>query len=389
EITSINWKTINLFEAFSGIGAQNLALKNISKKMKWKINNVGIIEWFIDAIIAYESIHNPIKNIKKEDFNLNVSLSKDSKKPINLGSYNKILKNSEIAFWLNRSRNISKNLFDITKVNPLDLPKNIDIFTYSFPCQDLSGQGNGKGMKKSSNTRSGLLWEIDRILSGAKNIFNEKEMPKYLLLENVKAMINKNHKQQYLKWINRLNELGYESKEYILNSKYFNMPQARERVFVLSVLKTHKERVNFNFKEIKGKNKIIPIKSILEKNVEFDNKFNKFNLIGPINKIGNFKKYKMEDYSNFSSENVIFDSNYNGPTLTASGALSRIKILDDENKKIRTMTPKECFRYMGFKDHDFNSIQKTNLISPTKQIYLAGNSIVITVLEEIFRTLVF
>ncbi|MGL6124954.1 MAG: DNA (cytosine-5-)-methyltransferase [Metamycoplasmataceae bacterium] len=317
----------------------------------------------------------------------NVILSSDSKKPLSIEGKKKLYENKEIAFWLNRSKNISNNLFDITQVKASDLPKNIDIFTYSFPCQDLSGQGLGKGMNKKSKTRSGLLWEIDRIISEANKSFTQEEMPKYLLLENVKSMINKNHYSEYKKWLDKLNKLGYESKQYVLNSKDFGMAQARERVFVLSVLKSHKEKVNFKFSDPQQTNKMIKLKSILEKNVAYEEKFKKYKLSEPSTRNQYVKKYKLEEYTKFSSENMVFDINYNGPTLTASGALSRIKLYD--KGKIRTMTPKESFRYMGFSDQDFDKVLKTGLIKPNKQIYLAGNSIVIKVLEEIFRTLVF
>ena len=330
----------------------------------------------------------PLKTIKKETFTGDVNISADSKKPLSIQAQKKFFENSETAFWLNQSKNLSKNLFDITKVGPKDLPKNIDIFTYSFPCQDLSGQGKGKGMEKNANTRSGLLWEIDRIISGAKEIFLASEMPKYLLLENVKAMVNKNHHAEYQKWLDRLDKLGYESKEYILNSKDFGMAQARERVFVLSVLKTHKSKVNFKFRDPQKTLGVVPIKKILEDNVPFEEKFNQYRLSGPSTRNGNVRKYKLENYTNFSSENMVFDINYNGSTLTASGALSRIKLYYGKNQ-IRTMTPIEAFRYMGFSDKDFDKVLKTNLVKPNKQLYLAGNSIVVPILEEIFRTLVF
>lgn len=388
DITSVNSTNINLFEAFSGIGSQHLALNNISKAKNWNINVVGIVEWFIDAIVAYESIHHPTNKVKKQTFKSDVNLSADSKNPLSAKRQHAIFQNSETSFWLNRSKELSKNLFDITKVNADDFPKNIDIFTYSFPCQDLSGQGLGKGMDQKSNTRSGLLWEIDRILFSVKDIFKSDEMPKYLLLENVKSMINKNHISQFQKWLDRLEELGYESKQYILNSKDFGMAQSRERVFVLSVLKTHKEKVGFKFSEIKTKNSIVPIKNILEDNVPIEKKFNQYKLKGPSTRNPNVRKYMLENYTNFSSENMVFDINYNGSTLTASGALSRIKLYYGENK-IRTMTPRESFKYMGFKDSDYDKVVNTKLISPTRQIYLAGNSIVVKVLEEIFRTLVF
>ena len=391
--TSVKSTQINLFEAFAGVGSQHIALKNISNSMNWNINVVGIVEWFIDAIIAYEAIHNPPGNKTKwnnrqETFKDNVNLSADSKKPLSIQSQKKYYENSEIAFWLNRSKELSNNLFDITKVKPQDLPKNIDIFTYSFPCQDLSGQGLGKGMEKNSNTRSGLLWEIDRIISGAKKKFSQSEMPKYLLLENVKAMINKNHYLEYNKWLDKLDKLGYESKQYVLNSKDFGMAQSRERVFVLSILKTHKTKVNFKFSDPKKTLGIVPIRNILEKKIPFEPKFNQYHLTEPSVRNDNVRKYKLENYTNFSSENMVFDINYNGSTLTASGALSRIKLFYGKNQ-IRTMTPKEAFKYMGFTEETFNKVIQTNLIKPNKQLYLAGNSIVVPILEEIFRTLVF
>lgn len=85
---------------------------------------------------------------------------------------------------------------------------------------------------------------------------------------------------------------------------------------------------------------------------------------------------------------MVFDISYNGSTLTASVALSRLKLFYGKDK-IRTMTVKESFRYTGFTDEAFDKVVQTKLITPNKQIYLAGNSIVVPILEEIFRTLVF
>lgn len=96
----------------------------------------------------------------------------------------------------------------------------------------------------------------------------------------------------------------------------------------------------------------------------------------------------MEGYTNFSSENYIFNTLGLGPTLTASGAQSRIKI-ELEKNKYRTLSPLETYRYMGFNDEDFWNVKKTNLISDSKIIYTAGNSIVVSVLEAIFKTLKF
>ncbi len=214
-------------------------------------------------------------------------------------------------------------------------------------------------------------------------------MPKYLLMENVKSIINKNHIDTFEKWKQRLENLGYESKQYVLNAADFGNCQNRERVFLLSILKDYKERINFEFKEIKGKKTKKPLSSILEKkNIQFNKKFNKYSLQAIKVNSSNIKKYLLKNYTNFQSENFVFDINYSGPTLTASGALSRIKLFYGKNK-IREMLPIECFRYMGFSDKAYNLAKKTKLVNDNKLIYLCGNSINVKVLEAIFNNLEF
>lgn len=264
------------------------------------------------------------------------------------------------------------------------MPKDIDIFTYSFPCQDISNQGKQKGFSKESKTRSGLLWEVERILNDAKKF---KNLPKYLLLENVKAIINKKNIGVFNEWISRLNELGYETKWYLLNAANFGSCQNRERVFAISVLRTHKEKVKFEFptfKEIKHSKK--KIKTIInEKNINYQSKFNKYELLeNDVISKNYIKKYLLKNYTSFQSENYVYDINYSGPTLTASGAMSRIKLYFGKNR-IREMDAFESLKYMGFNDKDWKKINNTNLINPTKQIYLAGNSICVEVLEAIFK----
>ena len=199
-----NKKTIKLFEAFAGIGAQYKALKNIENQMGWNIQSVGIVEWFIPAIIAYQSIHYPktINITKKGSFDISKIVSNDSKKPTSEMWKKKNLTNSFLGYILNQSQKIAHNHFDITSLKWNDIPDDIDIFTYSFPCQDISNQGKQKGFKKGSNTRSGLLWEINRLLKDMHK--NGKSMPKYLLLENVKAIIQKNHINTFEYWLKQL-----------------------------------------------------------------------------------------------------------------------------------------------------------------------------------------
>ena len=126
------------------------------------------------------------------------------------------------------------NLGDISKVKAEDVPDH-DLFTYSFPCQDISVAGHGKGLSEGSGTRSGLLWECERII--------EEKKPKYLLMENVKNLVGKRFKSDFDKWLERLEELGYSNYWQVLNAKDYGIPQNRERVFVVSIFGEHEPYV--------------------------------------------------------------------------------------------------------------------------------------------------
>ena len=111
-----------------------------------------------------------------------------------------------------------------------DTDKYIYIMTYSFPCQDLSIAGNQAGMTKGSGTRSGLLWEVERLLDECT------EKPQVLLMENVPQVIGKKNIEDFHKWIHRLEELGYSNYVELLNAKDFGIPQNRLRCFMVSIL---------------------------------------------------------------------------------------------------------------------------------------------------------
>lgn len=371
---------IKIFEAFAGIGSQYLALKNIASKKGWQIKSVGYIEWFVNAIVAYELLHNNFEKLEKETFKDidNVCVSFDSKTP----ALNKSkLVNSNLGYLLNKSNVVSKNLFDISKVDYQSIPKNIDIFTYSFPCQDLSHQGKQKGMNQENKTRSSLLWEVKRLLSDMNKKLNISELPKYLLMENVVAIKNKKHIQEYKKWIEELENLNYVSYEYELDSKNFNVPQSRKRIFLLSIRKDFKNKINFEFdKNLNNKvNKnYLPLSTIVSNDLPYDDSLIKYNL-SSFKQINNTNKASLINYTNFNSENYVYDVNFCGPTLTASGALSRIKLYF-ENKKIRYMTAEESFLYMGFNKQDYLKIKKHNILSDRQLIFIMGNSIVVNVL---------
>ena len=115
------------------------------------------------------------------------------------------------------------NLGDVSKVDETTFPE-CDFLTYSFPCQDISLAGVQRGIKKG--TRSGLLFEVERIV--------EHNKPKYLLMENVKNLVSKNHLKDLNVYIDKLNSLGYGSRWMVLNGADFGCPQNRERVFMFT-----------------------------------------------------------------------------------------------------------------------------------------------------------
>lgn len=124
-----------------------------------------------------------------------------------------------------------KNLGDITKIDGQALPKDIDLITYGFPCQDISLAGKQKGLfnEDGSQTRSGLFFEALRII--------EDTQPKVAIAENVKNLTGKTFKAQFEIVLQSLEEAGYNNYWKVLNAKDFGVPQNRERVFIVSIRK--------------------------------------------------------------------------------------------------------------------------------------------------------
>lgn len=374
-------KVLRIFEAFAGIGAQRKALENIGKKYEV----VGMAEWFVPAIISYQAIHNGLTRKLAEEMTKNVSekemvdylesltLSIDSKKPVKKGYWSK-KRTSELKLiycGVKMSQN-EGNIFDIHTLHERKL-NGIDLLTYSFPCQDLSQQGIQKGMRKGSGTRSGLLWEIEKALDATP----KKDLPKYLLMENVMALMNSTNETELKMWMDKLESLGYENDIAILNAGDFGSAQARRRVFMISHLGS-------KIKLPIGNKKPKALKDIL------DEKYDESNLMNNLKKYkrtefkqtkSNINKCKLLGYSSFNSETYIYHPEHTGPTLTASGANSRIKILDGNN--IRKLNASEAYRYMGFETKDFNKINNLDFLNTEKIIYTCGNSISVEVLEQI------
>jgi DNA (cytosine-5)-methyltransferase 1 len=229
-------KPVRLIELFAGIGSQHQALKNLGVK----IDRSTIVEWQVNSIQAYNDIHirkydDWTQGITKEElaYRLNqLGVSIDYNEPVKLES---LMRKGEE--WL---RNVYNNIINTNNkvnimsvngshLNIIETDKYDYILTYSFPCQDLSKAGKGKGMT-DTNTRSGLLWEVERILSELT------ELPQILLMENVPDVIGSRYIGDFKRWDERLRELGYSNHIEVLNAKNYGIPQNRERAFMVSIL---------------------------------------------------------------------------------------------------------------------------------------------------------
>lgn len=120
-----------------------------------------------------------------------------------------------------------RNLGDITKVDPKDVP-DADLATWSFPCTDISNAGKQGGLSRQSGTRSSLCWDALRIFKAKR--------PKWLLMENVKALVSKKFAKDFAMLIQELEEMGYRNFWQVLDSSKYGVPQHRERVFMVSIL---------------------------------------------------------------------------------------------------------------------------------------------------------
>ena len=120
-----------------------------------------------------------------------------------------------------------RNYGDISKIDWNEV-SDFDLFTYSFPCTDISSAGQQRGLEEGSGTRSSLLWECKKAIEAKK--------PKYLLMENVKALTQKKFLPYLLEWERYLGSLGYTNFTRVLNAKDYGVPQNRERVFMVSIL---------------------------------------------------------------------------------------------------------------------------------------------------------
>lgn len=216
---------LKVFESFAGVGSQSMALRNIG--VAYEV--VGISEVDKWALLAYDSIHNNNKQVENKTKEEMLEEIRASNIAYNFSTGKSEIPRSEKDIRKLYEAHIrSKNYGDITKINEKELP-DFDLFTYSFPCKNISVAGQQAGLEEGSGTQSSLVWECRRII--------ECKKPKYLMMENVKNLVGKKHKPFFDLWCKTLEELGYINYWNVLNGKNYNIPQNRERVIMISIRK--------------------------------------------------------------------------------------------------------------------------------------------------------
>jgi DNA (cytosine-5)-methyltransferase 1 len=250
------------------------------------------------------------------------------------------------------------NLGDITKVDEKQLPKGIDLITYGFPCQDISLAGKQKGLfnEDGTQTRSGLFFEALRII--------EETQPRVAIAENVKNLTGKRFAEQFKTVLESLEAAGYNNYWEVLNAKDFGIPQNRERVFIVSIRKDVDTGWLFRFPC--GFPLKLRLKDVLDDEVE---KTVAVAMRGRYNEAGNVEQ-----------QIEVSDREY-ANTITSVQKDSMVQT----QMRIRKLTPKECYRLMGFDDSDYEKAASVN--SNTQLYKQAGNSIVVPVVQGILEQL--
>ena len=369
--------------------------------------------------------------------------------PYELVGYCEIDKYASKAYSLLHSVPESMNFGDITQLDETQLPDDIDLITYGFPCQDISLAGQQKGLLNDdgTKTRSGLFFDALRII--------EHTQPQIAIAENVKNLTSQKFSEQFDTVLSSLENVGYNNYWKVLNAKDYEVPQNRERVFIISIRKDIDTGV-FEFPDPVPLKKCL--KDLLEDSVEekyYVDPERVKNLIPQLTEKqisntvrggdrepmilvrANTKKgYEVAElgdsinleYPNSTTrrgrvgkqiaQTITTSPQQGGVVLkpTVKGVNDMVEPVNpmpdgtcrtiknqyyktsqanfersttfgatgvQDGLAIRKLTPKECFRLMGFDDSDVDLLMQ-NGISNTQLYKMAGNSIVVNVLEFIF-----
>lgn len=258
-------KPIRLIELFAGYGSQHLALKYLGVN----VESYRICEWAVKSIQAYKDLHfgdddtDYSADLTFEqivEFLTSKGISANYNAPMTLDQVKRM--GDKKCRTVYNNIKATHNLVNIMQakasdLNIVDTDKYCYIMTYSFPCQDLSKAGKGQGMAKGSGTRSGLLWEVERLLDECNG-----NLPQVLLMENVPDVVGSKNIKHFSAWLAKLESLGYKCYWKCLNGKNFGIPQNRNRCFMVSILGDY----DYDFpQEIPLK---LRLKDLLEKQVD-------------------------------------------------------------------------------------------------------------------------
>ena len=362
-----------------------------------------------------------------------------SKALTNLGIEHEIVDAVEIDKYAIAAFNaIHGTDFEPQDITEWDKNLECDLIMHGSPCQDFSIAGKQAGGDKNSGTRSSLMYETLRIV--------EKLKPKYVIWENVKNLLSQKHRHNFDAYLEAMRKLGYVNYYQVLNAKDYGVPQNRERVFTVSILGDN----DFKFPPRRPLTKRLKdvledkvdekyylddekIASLLNSNYDQNKRFYDADGICPtISTMGGGQRQpkvldpfivasrgrnpknpsdrtagaptiqrlepKFDGTTNtltsVQKDNyVVVDDTYrnrearvyNKVSPSLRSQRSGLKVID--GIRIRKLTPKECYRLMGFSDQDFD---RASVILSNTQLYKqAGNSIVVPVLEAILKELIY
>lgn len=255
-----------------------------------------------------------------------------------------------------------------------------DILIHGSPCQDMSIAGHqgtatgverinrGKGSDEGSGTRSSLMWETIHII---ENMGEWK--PRYVIWENVKNVKSKYMRPNFDRYMVEMERLGYTNNFEVLDAREFGLPQARERVFTVSVL----NRDKFEFGDL-VRTPMRSLKEFLEDDANVPDIYDvtQPSVLSCIGEKGIRRATVIEDYAY---------------TITTRQDRTPAQIIDRGDGRYRYLTERECWRLMGYTEEDFErakSVQKRNGKYYKALYEQAGNSIAVPIFESIFRKII-
>ena len=239
-----------------------------------------------------------------------------------------------------------------------------DILIHGSPCQDISVAGKKLGADEGSNTRSSLMWETIRII---KNMGVWR--PRVVIWENVKGVLHKNMRNNFNRYLEELEKLGYTNSYEVLNAMDYGLPQNRDRVFVIS--KLDGEPFNFNVME---KKPMQDIQNFLEKDVSDEFTITQPSMLKKINA-------KSKTFGGTLKE---IDT-YCWTITTKQMRCPNSGIINLGNGTYRLLTPKECWLLQGYHEEDYEKASEVN--GKTALYHQSGNSIPTVFFEAIFEVL--